>query len=140
MDKNKKEIKKSLSFSEVEKRQIIEEYLNSDSTKDAIWIKYTGYCEDHGGLLRWMRKLGYIDKPKKVYKLAVEPEINKILIEKEEDLEPLAELTPQQYEQKIKLLEKQLFESQLLTEAYLLTIEIAEKELKIPILKKPNTK
>lgn len=140
MDKNKKEIKKFGSFKESEKRQIIEEYLSSDITKDAIWHKYTGHTKDHGGLLRWILKLGYADKSKKGRKFASRQKNDVVLIENTENIEPSAYLTTVQYEQKIKLLEKQLFESQLKAEAYLLTIEIAEKELKIPILKKPNTK
>ena len=46
-------------FTEAEKHQIIQELLNSGCTKVQIWEKYTGNEEEHGQLLRWMRKLGY---------------------------------------------------------------------------------
>lgn len=55
-----------LRFTEDEKRSIIEEWLNSNCTKRAIWEKYTGQKEEKGNLLRWMRELGYSEnvKPK----------------------------------------------------------------------------
>ena len=46
-------------FTETEKHQIIRELLDSGCTKAEIWEKYTGQEEEHGQLLRWMRKLGY---------------------------------------------------------------------------------
>jgi hypothetical protein len=46
-------------FTDSEKHQIIQELLDSRSTKAEIWQKYTGQNEEHGQLLRWMRKLGY---------------------------------------------------------------------------------
>jgi hypothetical protein len=52
-------------FSEVDKRAIIEEYLSNDSSKLSIWMKYTGQAQEGGQLLKWMRQLGYSDKPKK---------------------------------------------------------------------------
>lgn len=137
MDKNKREIRTSHQIGELERREIIEEYLTTNISKAAIWRKYTGYSDEHAGLLSWMRQLGYADKPKNGSILLSIPTINPISLIEPEHLD---DLTPKQYKQKIQALEKQLFESQLKAEAYLLTIEIAEKELKIPILKKPNTK
>jgi len=46
-------------FSEPEKHFIIQELLSTGCTKAQIWEKYTGQLEEHGQLLRWMRKLGY---------------------------------------------------------------------------------
>ena len=45
-----------------------------------------------------------------------------------------------QLEEKIKELERQLEDEKLRSEAYQRIIEKAEKELKVPIRKKPNTK
>lgn len=41
-------IKNGGSLSESERRQIIEEYLNSEDSKSAIWKKYTGQNSDLG--------------------------------------------------------------------------------------------
>jgi hypothetical protein len=48
--------------------------------------------------------------------------------------------TKKELEARIKQLERQLEDSQLKEEAYRRMIDIAEKELKISIRKKPNTK
>ncbi|MFD2513228.1 hypothetical protein ACFSRY_05075 [Pontibacter locisalis] len=32
-------------------------------TKAQLWQKYTGQSDEHGQLLNWMRKLGYISTP-----------------------------------------------------------------------------
>ena len=54
-------------FTDSEKHHIIQEFLNSGSTKNEIWKKYTGQEHEHGLLLRWMRKLGYSDFQKVEY-------------------------------------------------------------------------
>ena len=64
MDKTKNSIRPAIDFNESERRAIIEEYLSSNLSKVEIWRKYTGYQEEHGSLLKWMRKLDYSDKPK----------------------------------------------------------------------------
>jgi hypothetical protein len=46
-------------FTDAEKHLIIQEMLETCCTKREIWEKYTGHEEEHGQLLRWMRKLGY---------------------------------------------------------------------------------
>jgi hypothetical protein len=46
----------------------------------------------------------------------------------------------EELQKKIKQLEQQLLDSQLKEEAYRRMIDIAEKELKVSIRKKPNTK
>ena len=46
-------------YTETERHQIIQDYLSSNSTKQAIWQKYTGKKEEHGQLFRWMLHLGY---------------------------------------------------------------------------------
>ena len=51
-------------FTDLEKHQIIQELLATGCTKAQIWEKYTGQNEEHGQLLRWMRKLGYDDSIK----------------------------------------------------------------------------
>ena len=51
-------------FTETEQHQILQELISSGCTKQEIWQKYTGQEEEHGQLLRWMRKLGYDEKIK----------------------------------------------------------------------------
>lgn len=52
----------SLSISESERREIIEEYLKGGKTKVEIWRQYTGENGEHGQITRWMRQLGYAEK------------------------------------------------------------------------------
>ena len=117
------------SFNETERRAIIEEYLKGGRTKVEIWRHYTGYQDEHGQLLRWMRQLGYIERsirtrPLSLYSMPT----NK------------PQPTIEELQRKIKELEQQLLDSQLKEEAYRRMIDIAEKELKVSIKKKSDTK
>ena len=117
------------SISKAHRREIIEEYLSGDETKAAVWQRHTGEQKERGGLLRWMRQLGYMDK------------------DEGENVIPLITMaskksksTKEELERRIKELENQLLDSQLKEEAYRRMIDIAEKDLKISIRKKPNSK
>jgi hypothetical protein len=116
-------------FTEPEKRKIIDEYLKGGRTKNEIWRLYTGQDFEHGHLLRWMRLLGYVNPTIKVSGLSL-PTMpgNK------------PQPSVEELQKKIKQLEQQLLDSQLKEEAYKRMIDIAEKELKVSIRKKPNTK
>jgi transposase-like protein len=118
------------SISEAERREIIEEYLKGGRTKVDIWRQYTGHLEEHGQIVRWMRQLGYSGStlPMKPLSLLYMPPSNK------------PEPSVEELQQKIRQLEKQLLDSQLKEEAYRRMIDIAEKELKVSIRKKSNTK
>jgi len=131
--------KGNLDFSDSEKHSIIKELLETKCTKQQIWQKYTGYEEEHGQLLRWMKKLGYnigvvtrrpniVSKSFQVAKKKIKPQ--KI----EDDYEKL------QLEKRIADLEKQLKDAELKAVAFSTMVDIAEKEFKIPIRKKLNTK
>ena len=48
-----------LRISEVEQRAIVEDYLDSNTSKTAIWEKYTGRERGAYQILRWIRKYGY---------------------------------------------------------------------------------
>lgn len=126
-------------FSDSEKHLIIRELLDTKCTKQEIWQKYTGYAEEHGQLLRWMKKLGYntgvvtrrpniVSKSFRVAKKKIKPQ------KVEEDFEKL------QLEKRIVDLEKQLKDAELKAIAFSTMVDIAEKEFKIPIRKKLNTK
>lgn len=131
-------LKSSGSFSDFEKHEIIKDYLSSGKPKDEIWRKYTGRA-DHGYLIRWMRDLGYLTSRQQLMpKLA-----SKGFIMPKKKVGP--GLTEDQFEQlqlkkRIAELEKQLKDAELKAIAYSTMVDIAEKEFKIPIRKKFNTK
>jgi transposase len=123
-------------FSDSERHSIIQEYLNSESTKDVIWRKYTGKT-DHGHLLRWMRELGYSDKGSYVSKkqtFAVMAKHKPTQTGNDNDFEML------QLKKRIAELEKQVKDAEMKAIAFSTMVDIAEEEFKIPIRKKFNTK
>ncbi|MDW8418863.1 MAG: hypothetical protein RML37_05570, partial [Chitinophagales bacterium] len=64
MDKKTKKIiqKKGRYYTEAERHAIIQQMLKNHWTKQYTWELYTGEPEEKGNLLRWMRKLGYIQQ------------------------------------------------------------------------------
>ncbi len=127
-------------FTETEKHQIIDELLKTGCTKAEIWEKYTGQEEEHGQLLRWMRKLGY-DSSIKTRRPNFVANTNGMASKKKpiesgclEDFETL------RLHKRIAELESQLKEAEMKAIAFSTMVDIAEKEFKIPIRKKYNTK
>jgi hypothetical protein len=120
-----------LYFSEEMRHYIIQDYLNSSCTKQEIWEKYTGQKKDHGTLLRWMRRYEYLDKRGNFASKSYEMKDSTQLPEQYENL---------QLKKRIEELEKQLKNAEMKAIAFSTMIDIAEKELKIPIRKKFNTK
>ena len=113
------------------KRKVIEEYLRTGVTKMALLRKYG--IKTKSGIQRWMKTLGYTD----VYK---PPDFNfgKLI------LNSLSEATKNtdvdELQNKIKELEQQLQDEKLRSEAYERIIEKSEKEFKIRIRKKSDTR
>lgn len=146
--KQKKVIQKSQKdFGEAEKHAIIQELIETQCTKAEIWEKYTGQEEEHGQLLRWMKQLGYntgikTRRPNIVTQFYVmpkkqkqpKPPTEKSYSKPESDFETL------QLKKRIKDLEAQLQDAQMKAIAFSTMVDIAEKEFKIPIRKKFNTK
>jgi hypothetical protein len=126
-------LKKPSEFSIEERKIIIEDWLSSGKTKREIWLKYTGEHMEHGKLIHWMRQLGY-EVPKKWTSFKKLNSDDMAKSKKDSSPEVL------QMQEKIKQLEKALLNSELRATAYETMIEIAEKELKINIRKKSNTK
>lgn len=126
-------------FTESEKHNIIQELISTQCTKMEIWEKYTGK-EDHGMLLRWMRQLGYSSGFKarrsnivsNLYPMSERK--SKSVNTGDESFEEL------QLKKRIAELEKQLKDAELKAIAFSTMVDIAEKEFKIPIRKKFNTK
>jgi transposase len=117
-------------FDEQFKRMVINEYLTTGCSKMSLLHKYNIHFKS--AIQTWMKKLGYTDNyPKKVNKFAI---INTPMVStrQQEDVQCL--------QNRIRILEKQLEEEKLRSEAYARVIEKAEKELKIPIRKKYSTK
>lgn len=131
-----------------EKHKIIQELISTQCTKVAIWEKYTGEEEEHGQLLRWMRQLGYNTGIKtrrpnivsNLYPMAQKKHkpnnlnSNREVKTGDESFENL------QLKKRIAELEKQLKDAELKAIAFSTMVDIAEKEFKIPIRKKLNTK
>lgn len=135
MDYSKKgKVRVGSSIDILERHQMIKEYLSTRQTKAQIWQKYTGQEHDHGEMLRWMRRYGYIIDKTNV-KSTFTPPINyTAMSSRYDDLEKF------QLQAKIKELEKQLADARLKEEGYRIMIETAEKTFNIPITKKSDTK
>ena len=130
-------------FTLEEKHKIIQELIATQCTKVEIWVKYTGEEEEHGQLLRWMRQLGYNTGIKtrrpnivsNLYPMAPKKtKPDKSVNTSDESFENL------QLKKRIAELEKQLKDAELKAIAFSTMVDIAEKEFKIPIRKKLNTK
>jgi len=112
---------------------MIVEYLKGNSTKAELWHKYTGQSEEHGQLLNWMRKLGYISTSlvgKRAERFVTLRQQAPLALDTEQLLDP------QVLQKRIQELEKQLETARLKAEGYELIIQLAEEELHIPIRKK----
>ena len=131
-------------FTDTEKHQIIREMISTQCTKVAIWEKYTGEEEEHGQLLRWMKQLGYntgiktrrsnfVSNYYSMPKIKQNKALNKVP-KGDDDFENL------QLKKRIIEWEKQLKDAELKAIAFSTMVDIAEKEFKIPIRKKLNTK
>lgn len=136
---NKRIIQKgSKYFTEEDKHRIIQELLSTRCTKTELWRKYTGKS-DHGVLIRWMRELGYNTdiKPEKSNIVANTYPMAQKKHKVNTDDESFENL---QLKKRIADLEKQLKDAELKAIAFSTMVDIAEKEFKIPIRKKFNTK
>ena len=115
-------------------KKIVLEYLTGQYTKTELWKKYTGQEEEHGEILRWMRKLGYVSTEEK----------NITMKQASSKSRYYHRLTKQEEEKSVQDqvndLSEQLKMAQVQLEGYQIMIELAEKEFKIQIRKKSNTK
>jgi transposase len=126
------------SLSWAEREEMIKEYLTGNFSKVEIWKKYTGQSVEHGKMLHWMRMLGYSEKIEN----PIKRHLSSGFIRQEQSILATKDnpQDPRDLQKRIKELERQLENAQLKAEGYELMIEIAEKELKIPIRKKSDTK
>ncbi len=126
-------------FSDKEKHQIIQEQISQGCTKQEIWQKYTGDKDEHGHLLRWMRQLGYNDADEN---RSANFAVKGTPMKKKQPNEIQTDISFEnlQLKKRIAELEKQLKDAEMKAIAFSTMVDIAEKEFKIPIRKKLNTK
>lgn len=123
------EMRRIQIYDEAFKKKVIDEYLAGGITKMDLLRKYN--IKTKSGIQRWMKKFGYTDVYKAIevtFTTLTSPALTKKLKDEHE------------LHKRIKELERQLAEEKLRSEAYARIIDKAEKDLKIPIRKKPNTK
>jgi hypothetical protein len=113
------------------KKKVIAEYLSTGCTKMFLLRKYN--IQFKSAIQTWMRTLGYSDPYKQLQRLKFGRLTITSLPKKKKQSET-------ELEKKIRELERQLEDEKLRSEAYARIIEKAEKEYKIPITKKPNTR
>lgn len=114
-----KPTKKYCFYSKEFKQKVCEEYMKGDKSKAEIKVQY-GIKSSTSILLDWLRKFGYIESgilPNSEFQFMAKPQ-----------------------EDSPKKLEKENEDLKLQLEMYKRMIEIAEKEFKISIVKKSDTK
>lgn len=119
-------------FDDEFKRKLIEEYLSTGCTKIELQRKYN--IRFKSAISTWMQRMGYVENYKAP---SLKFSSTKRSLLPANDKKSKKELDLQK---RIEDLERQLEDEKLRAEAYVRIIENAEKELKIPIRKKPNTK
>lgn len=127
-------------FSDSEKHHILQDLLKSGCTKQEIWEKYTGQQEEHGQLLRWMRKLGYdcsVKTRRPNFRANNDAVMTKKTTPPEKTIEDFETL---QLKKRIAELEAQLKDAEMKSIAFSTMVDIAEREFNIPIRKKYSTK
>ena len=118
-------------YSEDFKRMVIYEYLAGGVSQGALLRKYNIGAKS--AIPRWLKRFGYSEADKRTqinFTGTIPPDLAK---KKEEPSN--SELL-----KRIKELERQLEDEKLRSELYSRIIDKAEKDLKIPIRKKPNSK
>lgn len=123
-----------LYFSDEEKLIILQDYLSGNESKKDVYQRYTGYQEEHGKLKKWLRKFKMEDK---YVKNTIFTDMPKKKSKKEANSEDFENLL---LKKRVEVLEKKLREAEMKAIAYSSMVDIAEKEFKIPIRKKYNTK
>lgn len=122
-------------YSDEFKKKIVSEYLETELTKREILDKYG--IRANSAIQVWMRKLGISDPYAKKDYLGLS-NTNRLRKRKPE----LSEVEHENFAlfKRIKELEKQLEEEKIRSDMYARVIEIAEKDYKLAIRKKSDTK
>lgn len=128
--KTRKELLASQVFNEPFKRKVCDEYLRTGVPKSHLLAKYN--IKYRSAIQTWLKQLGYVDIHQKVPYLDIKTQLD-LASKKTNKRTPSSDQT---LEQRVKELERLLEDEQLRSEAYKRMIDIAEKELNIPIRKK----
>lgn len=127
------------SFTTTERHQIIRELLETRCSKREIWERYTGHVEEHGNLLKWMRQLGYTEEDSS--RSYTFDENISLMTKKKSTLKiPEEPIEIFRLRRRISELEDQVKDAEMKALAFSTMVDMAEKEFKIPIRKKLNTK
>jgi len=128
-------------YTEELKHLVCEEHVNDGASLNSLVRKYQ--LSSHSLIHEWLRKYGYIEGKLKVTHTKVifvdVPQIDSTEILSQDQLN-IANLSIEDLQNELIKLKKQLEEAQIKAEGYNLMIDYAEKEFKIPIRKKLNTK
>jgi len=142
MDKRSKVIpglRSKNSFTTTERHQIIREFLQSKCSKREIWERYTGHVEEHGNMLKWMRQLGYSEELTNE-RSTFDGNIS-LMTKKKSTLKiPEEPIEIFRLRRRISELEDQVKDAEMKALAFSTMVDMAEKEFKIPIRKKLNTR
>ena len=128
--KRKKERLPAQIFNEAFKRKVCDEYLRTGIPKTHLLAKYN--IKYRSAIQSWLKQLGYTDIYQKVPYLDIKTHLD--LANRKTNKQTPA--TGQSLENRVKELERLLEDEQLRSEAYKRMIDIAERELNIPIRKK----
>lgn len=129
-----------IRFTDLEKRKIIEELFNTGCTKQKIWEKYTGRPKEHGKIICWMRKFGYIAPTIARRPTFMVPNDTVMAKKKKIDDQLLEAARTLDLKRRIAELEQQLKEAEMRALTFSTMVDIAEREFNISIRKKYNTK
>ena len=130
VQKRKKERLPAQIFNETFKRKVCDEYLRTGVPKTHLLAKYN--IKYRSAIQSWLKQLGYTDIYQKVPYLDIKTHLD--LANRKTKKQTTA--ADQSLENRVKELERLLEDEQLRSEAYKRMIDIAERELNIPIRKK----
>lgn len=123
-----------LFLTDEEKLKIIKDLLSGNETRAAVYFRYTGYADDHGRISKWMRQFGIHEKSRENFTFTRMSKPIKKAESEDSDFEKL------QLQKRISELEKKVQLAEMKAIAFSTMVDIAEREFKIPIRKKFNTK
>lgn len=128
-------------FTLSERSQIVGEYLAGDIDKRTLWEKHSGHAVEHGQIIRMLREFGHAGSRIHVTSSGSESrEAGGLPMESSQDQPSEASFELETLRRRVAELEKRLQEAEYKATAYSTMVDIAEKELKVTIRKKFDTK
>lgn len=121
-------------YSESFRRKVVDQYLKTGKPKLPIQRDYN--IKYKSAINKWLKDFGIADP---YVKKAYFADVNISFLKEEKD-QKKETLTVTELEAKVMALERKLEDEKILSMTYLRIIEIAEKEYKLAIRKKSNTK